>query len=103
MTQKKLSFPKQWEDWASWILGIWLLLSPWALFFEYEPTAVRNAVVLGLLIILMEVSSCRSFATGKSGSTLYLESGSWLPPGLLGSRARRRGGISSLSARSCWF
>ena len=53
MTQKKLSFPKQWEDWASWILGIWLLLFPWALFFEYEPTAVRNAVVLGLLIILL--------------------------------------------------
>jgi len=23
--------PRQWEDWASWLLGFWLLLSPWIL------------------------------------------------------------------------
>ena len=28
MTKKRLSFPKQWEDWASWILGIWLSALP---------------------------------------------------------------------------
>jgi SPW repeat len=76
MTQKKLSFPKQWEDWASWILGIWLLLSPWALFFEYEPTAVRNAVVLGLLIILMEVVELSVFRDWEEWINIIL--GIWL-------------------------
>ena len=103
MTQKLLSFPKQWEDWASWILGISLLLSPWALFFEYEPTAVRNAVVLGLLIILVEVVELSVFRDWEEWINIIL--GTWLvaSPGLLGLRALRRGGISSSSARSCWF
>ena len=76
MTQKRLSFPKQWEDWASWILGIWLVLSPWALFFEYEPTAVRNAVVLGLLIILMEVVELSVFRDWEEWINIIL--GIWL-------------------------
>ena len=76
MTQKKLSFPKQWEDWASWILGIWLTLSPWALFFENEPTAVRNAVVLGLLIILTEVVELSVFRDWEEWINIVL--GIWL-------------------------
>ena len=76
MTQKLLSFPKQWEDWASWILGIWLLLSPWALFFENEPTAVRNSVVLSLLIILVEVVELSVFRDWEEWINIIL--GTWL-------------------------
>ena len=47
MAQSAFSFPKQWEDWTSWALGLWLLLSPWALFFDHESRALENAVVLG--------------------------------------------------------
>ena len=76
MTQKLLSLPKQWEDWASWILGIWLLLSPWALFFEYESTAVGNAVVLGLLIILVEAVELSVFREWEEWVNIIL--GTWL-------------------------
>ena len=103
MTQKLLSFPKQWEDWASWILGIWLLLSPWALFFENEPTAVRNSVVLSLLIILVEVVELSVFRDWEEWINIIL--GTWLVASswTLGIRVPRRAGISSPSARSCWF
>jgi hypothetical protein len=26
----EFSLPKQWEDWCSWLLGLWLCISPWA-------------------------------------------------------------------------
>jgi len=55
MPQPAVSLPKQWEDWTSWALGIWLLLSPWALFFDKDATATRNALAVGLLIILVEL------------------------------------------------
>ena len=103
MRQTPLSFPKQWEDWASWILGIWLALSPWALSFDYEPPAVRNAVVLGLSMILVEVVELSVFRDWEEWINIIL--GTWLvaSPWALGLRAPRRGGISSSSARSCWF
>src|SRR5947209_2109317 len=55
MPTVKIYLPKQWTDWATWLLGIWLCLSPWTLLFEYETPAMRNAVLLGALIILVEV------------------------------------------------
>jgi hypothetical protein len=55
MPAVKIYLPRQWTDWATWLLGIWLCLSPWTLLFEYEAPAMRNAVLLGALIILVEV------------------------------------------------
>ncbi|MFZ0669567.1 MAG: SPW repeat protein, partial [Pseudolabrys sp.] len=51
----KTYLPKQWTDWTTWLLGIWLCLSPWTLLFEFEAPAVKNAVLLGALIILAEL------------------------------------------------
>ncbi len=55
MAQSAFSFPKQWEDWSSWALGIWLVLSPWALFFDQETRALENAIAVGALILVAEV------------------------------------------------
>jgi SPW repeat len=55
MPAAQFSPPTQWEDWCSWLLGIWLCLSPWTLEFSFEPTATRTAVITGALIILAEV------------------------------------------------
>jgi len=55
MPPVKIYLPRQWTDWATWLLGIWLCLSPWALLFDYETPALRNEVVLGVLIIFVEV------------------------------------------------
>ena len=38
----KTYLPKQWTDWTTWLVGIWLCLSPWTLLFEFEAPAVKN-------------------------------------------------------------
>ena len=55
MAQPAFSLPKQWEDWTSWALALWLVLSPWTFFFDQETRAMENAVVVGALIIVAEV------------------------------------------------
>ena len=44
--------PRQWEDWASWLLGFWLLLSPWAL-RGVGSAAAADFVIVGLLAIAL--------------------------------------------------
>jgi hypothetical protein len=76
MANAPLSFPKQWQDWSSWALGIWLLLSPWTLFFEFEPTAMHNALVIGTLIIVAEVVELSIFRDWEEWINVGL--GIWL-------------------------
>ena len=76
MAPAALYFPKQWQDWSSWALGIWLLLSPWALFFEYEPAALHNALVVGALIIVVEVVELSIFRDWQEWINVAL--GGWL-------------------------
>jgi hypothetical protein len=76
MAPAALYFPKQWQDWSSWALGIWLLLSPWALFFEYEPAALENALVVGALIIVVEVVDLSVFRDWEEWINVAL--GGWL-------------------------
>jgi SPW repeat len=54
MATVSLTPPRQWEDWLNWILGFWLLISPWVLDFAQEGRAVENAVVIGFVLILAE-------------------------------------------------
>jgi hypothetical protein len=76
MTQPVVSFPKQWEDWTSWALGIWLLLSPWALWFEKDAAAMHNAVAVGALIILAELLELSFFRGWEEWINIAL--GAWL-------------------------
>jgi hypothetical protein len=84
MAQRAFSFPQQWEDWCSWVLGIWLLLSPWALFFEHEPRALQNALIVGVLIIVAECVELSIFRDWEERINVVL--GGWLvvSPWLLG-------------------
>jgi hypothetical protein len=68
--------PKQWEDWCDWLLGIWLLLSPWALVFHYEPAALRNAVIVGFLVVLAEAVTLTVFRPWEEWVNVAL--GAWL-------------------------
>jgi hypothetical protein len=76
MAQPVVSFPKQWEDWTSWSLGIWLLLSPWVLLFEKDETAMRNAVAVGVLVILVELLELSFFRDWEEWINVAL--GAWL-------------------------
>ncbi len=76
MARRLFSFPKQWEDWTSWLLGIWLLLSPWALFFDHEPLARYNALAVGGLIIVAEIVELSIFRHWEEWINVVL--GVWL-------------------------
>src|SRR5262245_3619112 len=68
--------PKQWTDWTTWALGIWLCLSPWTLLFEFETPAMRNAVLLGVLIIFVEVIELSLFRGWEEWINVAI--GAWL-------------------------
>ena len=76
MTNAAFSAPKQWEDWVSWVLGIWLCLSPWILAFSLEATPTANAVTSGFLIILAEVVTLSAFRVWEEWINVVL--GLWL-------------------------
>ena len=76
MAQSAFSFPKQWEDWTTWALGLWLLLSPWALFFDDEPRALENAVAVGALLIIAEIVELSIFRDWEEWINVAL--GAWL-------------------------
>ena len=70
------SVPRQWQDWVSWLLGIWLVLSPWTFAYESETTALRNAVVVGALILVVEVVELSVFRDWEEWINVAL--GAWL-------------------------
>ena len=76
MPPAKIYLPKQWTDWTTWLLGIWLCLSPWILLFETETPAMRNAVLLGILIIFVEVIELSVFRGWEEWINVAL--GAWL-------------------------
>src|SRR5262249_451740 len=76
MAQSAFSFPKQWEDWTSWALGLWLRPSPWTLFFEQESRAMENAVAVGALIIVVEIVELSVFRDWEEWINVVL--GAWL-------------------------
>jgi hypothetical protein len=76
MAAAQTSLPKQWEDWCSWLLGIWLCISPWTLRFDLEPTATRTAVITGILIVLAEVMTLSVYRAWEEWINVIL--GAWL-------------------------
>ncbi len=42
----------KWQYWASFALGLWLAVSPWALGYSHLEAATANAAVMGLALAL---------------------------------------------------
>jgi len=42
---------KHWQDVVNALLGVWVVLSPWALGFQDASTPMANAVIVGVLLI----------------------------------------------------
>jgi hypothetical protein len=45
--------PRAWEEWTEAALGLWLIVSPWALGFSAQADARRAAVVAGIVIAVL--------------------------------------------------
>lgn len=43
--------PKHWQDPLNALIGVWVILSPWALGFQDTQVAMANAVVFGLALL----------------------------------------------------
>uniref|UniRef100_A0ABX1PFB1 SPW repeat-containing integral membrane domain-containing protein n=2 Tax=Aromatoleum anaerobium TaxID=182180 RepID=A0ABX1PFB1_9RHOO len=41
---------KHWQDPANLVLGLWMVVSPWALAYQAETNAVWSAVIAGALV-----------------------------------------------------
>ena len=76
MAMMTFTAPRQWEDWASWLLGFWLLLSPWILHFADETAATQNAVIVGFVLVLAEVVTLSVFQAWEEWINVAL--GAWL-------------------------
>jgi SPW repeat len=76
MPAARFTPPRQWEDWCSWGLGIWLCISPWALHFDLQTTATRAAVITGFLLILLEAVTLSVFRAWEEW--LNVAFGIWL-------------------------
>jgi hypothetical protein len=76
VARTKSKIPSHWEDWCAWLLGIWLLLSPWALRYSYESAATANAVSVGTLIIAVGLITLSAFRRWEEWFNIAL--GVWL-------------------------
>ncbi|HEY9025738.1 MAG TPA: SPW repeat protein [Burkholderiaceae bacterium] len=45
--------PKAWEEWTEAVLGLWLIVSPWALAFGDDRLARNTAVGTGIVVALL--------------------------------------------------
>lgn len=67
---------KRWQEWASFALGLWLAVSPWAVDYAGHPAATANAVFLGLGLALG--SHFQAALDDCQGEWLNLAAGVWL-------------------------
>jgi hypothetical protein len=45
--------PRAWEEWTEGALGLWMMVSPWVLGFAALQAAMLNAVVCGVVVLLL--------------------------------------------------
>jgi hypothetical protein len=60
---------QEWEEWTNLVIGIWLVVAPWALGFGSNAVATWNTLVVGVLIFALaawELYDIRKAASGTS-------------------------------------
>src|ERR1700756_666904 len=48
-----LSAFAEWEEWLNLIVGLWVIISPWALKFSGSVDAMRTAVIVGAIVAIL--------------------------------------------------
>jgi hypothetical protein len=46
---------QQWEEWVNFVLGIWLVISPWVVGFSSLAQARNNAVIVGVVVAALAI------------------------------------------------
>jgi hypothetical protein len=67
----------RWQEWASFMLGLWLAVSPWACgYAEGEPAATGNAAFMGVALAL--ASHFLVSVEGQRAAGVVFAAGVWL-------------------------
>lgn len=66
----------RWQDWAGYVLGLWLAVSPWLLGYADQAPATANAAFVGLALAL--ASHFEASFDEVAGQWLNLAAGLWL-------------------------
>lgn len=61
MTTWNEKLTSQWKDAGNLVLGIWLVVSPWALAYAGEATAAWNACIVGVIIAVAAFAALIAF------------------------------------------
>jgi hypothetical protein len=48
---------KHWQDMVNFIIGAWLLISPWAMGFEAQATMTANFAIVGLALMALALGA----------------------------------------------
>jgi len=76
MARIQFNPPIHWESWCSWLLSIWLCISPGPLKYDAEPTATTAAVLTGFVLICTEIVTISTFRLWEEWINVLI--GSWL-------------------------
>jgi hypothetical protein len=68
--------PKEWQEWVSLLLGVWLCVSPWALHFTDDIAATSNVISVGFFMIMAEAFTISGFAVLEE--LIDVAIGTWL-------------------------
>jgi len=66
----------KWQDWATFLLGVWLAASPWLLGYSDSEGAMWNAVILGVALAVFSLLELG--LPGKWEEWVNLLAGLWL-------------------------
>ena len=67
----------RWQHWASFVLGLWLAVSPWIFGYAHDlPYATGNAAFMGVALALL--SHFQASVHGESAEWLNFAAGTWL-------------------------
>jgi hypothetical protein len=75
---------QQWQDGVNFVLGIWLIASPWVLQYAAQTTPAWNAYAVGVIVAVAALSALLAFHQWEEWVNVAL--GAWLivSPWLLG-------------------
>jgi hypothetical protein len=86
----------KWQDWATFLLGVWLAVSPWLLGFSGHETAMWNAVILGVALVVFSLLELG--VPQKWEEWVNLLAGAWLviAPFVLGFTSQFAASVSTM-------
>jgi hypothetical protein len=64
--------PKRWQDWVNVVLGVWLVVSPWALGFSNHETASLVAWLAGAAVVVFAAIGAYMRETWEEAITLIV-------------------------------